>query len=150
LKEESKQMKFGFDLHGVIDARPEVFAALTSALVEARHEVHILTGPPETPDLIQTLSEMGIRWTHLFSIVDHLRQLDAIGELIEPMWKDERGNWWSNRYDWDRAKGDYCRKAQIDFHLDDSDIYGYFFTTPYARFFSKDSDRVKKIEIPRK
>lgn len=34
-------MKFGLDHDGVISAKPEVFAALSKALVAAGHEVHV-------------------------------------------------------------------------------------------------------------
>ena len=37
-------MKFGFDLHGVLDTHFELYATLTSALAQAGHEVHIITG----------------------------------------------------------------------------------------------------------
>jgi hypothetical protein len=137
-------MKLGLDLHGVIDAKPAVFAVLTKLLVEAGHEVHILTGPPVNDELRSQLDSFGVVWTHLFSIVDQLKS-----EGVH-MWQDEKGHWWSEKYFWDKAKGEYCAKHQIDLHFDDSDQYNYFFTTPYARFFSRDSHRVKKTAVPQK
>ena len=134
-------MKFGFDLHGVIDAKPEMFSVLSKLLVEAGHEVHVLTGPSVTDELRGQLDSLGMRWTHLFSIVDHLRAQGVY------MWQ-ENGSWWSNKYDWDKAKGDYCSQHGIDMHFDDSDHYSYFFTTPYARFYSRDTHRINKTKVP--
>lgn len=134
-------MKFGFDLHGVIDAKPELFSALTQALVQAGHEVHILTGPSITEELTKQLQSFGVVWTRLFSIVDQLKATDI------KMWM-ENGTWWSDRYNWDKAKGEYCSAHKIDLYFDDSDHYQYFFTTPYARFLSRDTHRVKKTIVP--
>ena len=37
-------MKFGFDIHGVIDTKPRFYSKLTHRLIEMGHEVHIITG----------------------------------------------------------------------------------------------------------
>ena len=50
---------------------------------------------------------------------------------------DANGHPFMNDYDWDKTKADYCLKHGIQLHIDDSDAYGYFFKTPYARFYSK-------------
>lgn len=141
-------MKFGFDLHGVIDAKPELFSVFTKLLLEAGHEVHILTGPPVTDELRGQLDSLGIVWTHLFSIVNALKRRESLGLLQMPMWQDDKGRWWSDAYDWDKAKGEYCAANKIDLHFDDSDHYQYFFTTPYCRFLSRDTHRVRKTIIP--
>lgn len=136
-------MKFGFDLHGVIDAKPEFFSEFTKLLVEAGHEVHILTGPPDGKKLREELDATGVMFTHLFSIADWLKS-----EKVE-MWQDKKGDWWSHPYDWDRAKGVYCERNKIDMHFDDTDSYAYFFKTPFCRFFSKDTKRVQKRLLDR-
>jgi hypothetical protein len=136
-------MRFGFDIHGVLDARPDFFRDLMRVLVDAGAEVHILSGPPAEV-CVRELFALGFgtkQYTHLFSIVDSLRAKGA------DMWQDERGHWWSDPYIWDREKGIYCEEKGIDIHFDDSDTYGYFFKTPFARFFSRDSARVKKTRI---
>lgn len=141
-------MKFGFDLHGVLDAKPQLFSVLTRLLVEAGHEVHILTGPPINDELRGHLDSLGVVWTHLFSIVDELKLQEAKGLLRQPMHQDDQGRWWSDAYDWTRVKGEYSAVRKLDLHFDDSDQYHHFFTTPYARFFSRDSHRVQKTIIP--
>jgi hypothetical protein len=137
-------VKFGFDLHGVIDTRPEFFQEFMESLVTSRAEVHILSGPPAEACLME-LSRHGfirmVHFTHLFSIVDHLRTTGV------KMWQDPKGHWWSEPYDWDRVKGEYCATHNIDLHFDDSDTYRYFFKTPFARFFSRDTERVNKTKV---
>lgn len=136
-----KKLKIGLDIHGVCDARPEVFSVLSKLLVEAGHEVHILTGPKITQKIHDELKSYGIHYTHIFSIADHNEQAG-----VDIKW-DDKGNPHMDPYAWDKTKGEYCAKHGIDLHFDDSDAYGYFFKTPYARVYAKDSERVRKIKI---
>lgn len=127
--------KFSFDVHGVIDATPELFAFLTNLLVEAGHEVHILTGGSWTPDLENQLKEMNIKWTHTFSVYDNLIQNDTPtrGHVEFPDGTVQKK--FVDGY-WDRVKGEYCKEHGIDLHIDDTLIYNDFFTTPFSRFWS--------------
>jgi len=123
-------LKVGIDIHGVATDATGFFQELTKTLVEAGHEVHIITGPPA--ELARREVEaLGLSYTHLFSIVDHHI---AAGT---PITVDSRGHVFCEDYLWDRTKADYCLKNGIQLHLDDSDAYNYFFKTPYARFYSK-------------
>ena len=120
-------MKFGFDIHGVIDKLPKAFAAMSNALVDAGHEVHVITGPRITEEVVEELEGYGIKWTHIFSITDYYSE----AEDVEVRWVD--GDPWVDSHLWDRAKGDYCKRMNIDLHIDDSQDYGRYFKTPYAR-----------------
>lgn len=124
-------MKLGLDIHGVIDAKRELFVEFTSMLRDCNeklghsHEVHILTGPRESDLKPEELA--GIWYTHLFSIVDfHV----AKGTAME--WVKDRA--WMADYDWDRTKADYAREHQLDLTIDDSETYQHFFSTPYMIF----------------
>ena len=132
---KNKILKIGLDVHGVSNEVPEFFAELAKTLIAAGHEVHVLSGPP-IAQIKEELSKLQIPYTHLFSIVDFHKERGT------PMHQDSKGNWHlSGKYGgwwWDRTKGDYCLKNHVSLMLDDSDRYGYFFTTPYARFYSKD------------
>lgn len=134
------KIKIGLDIHGVIDARKEFFSALSKTLVAAGHEVHIITGPPVAA-IKDELASYGIEYTHIFSIVDYHA---SIGTDIK--W-DSKGHAHFDPYLWDKTKAEYCQREGIDLHLDDSDTYNYFFKTPYARFYSKDTSRVRKTQI---
>lgn len=124
-------MRIGIDVHGVIDEKPEFFSKLTKALIESGVEVHILTGPRDNQELRDCLKDHGIFYTKIFSITDHHEKLGT------PIRYDEKRNPFIDEYTWDKTKAEYCLRENIDLHIDDSDSYGYFFKTPYARFFSK-------------
>jgi hypothetical protein len=119
-------MKIGLDFHGVIDSNPELFAELTKMLVEKGHEVHIVTGP-DRAKMIPLLDNYDIKYTHFFSIVE-----DAINNGIEVTW-DKEGNPWVDSEFWNRSKARYCKRNNIDLHIDDSPEYGKHFKTPYLQ-----------------
>jgi len=126
-KEEAmKKIKLGLDIHGVIDAHPEVFAAISQAICSAGHEVHIITGPYDTPELRQTLENNGIVFTHLFSLASYHEEIGT------PIRHDAKGRPWLDDELWERTKGDYCIREKIDMHFDDSTTYSDHFTTPYG------------------
>ena len=122
-------MKLGLDFHGVVDRYPEAFAQMTKALVWGNHEVHIITGQEDGVELRKTLSQMGIHYTHIFSITSyHKRQ----GTPVE---HDENGYPWMDTETWNATKGKYCDDNNIDFHIDDSPEYGkYFKKTAYFTY----------------
>lgn len=132
-------MKIGIDIHGVIDENREFFIQLTSLLCDHGHEVHIITG--KKVKAISGEEMEGITYTHLFSITDYH---ESIGT---PISYDDKGNPHMDPYLWNKTKGEYCLKHGIDLHFDDSDIYSYFFKTPYARILNKNTKRVEKIEL---
>lgn len=134
-------MKFGFDMHGVIDSNPKLFSALTKALKASGHEVHIITGPEVTTEIMEQLYQWGIGYTHYFSIVAYHKKRGTEMRI------DEHGNAHMDPYLWDKTKGEYCAKAGIDLHFDDSDLYSYFFKTPYTRFLNKDTARAQKMAL---
>lgn len=133
----NKKIKIGIDIHGVIDVHPEFFSVLTKLLVDNGHEVHIITGS-RIKEEIKHLENYNVSYTHLFSITDHHTNKGTV-----VTW-DDKGEPHLDPYLWDKTKAEYCKEAGIDLHFDDSDTYNYFFKTPYARFFSKDTHRNKK------
>lgn len=137
-KDEPK--KVSFDVHGVIDANSDFFRILLADLIKQGWEVHIITGAQWSREK-ENLQKLQIPFTHFFSIVDHHVE---IGTRIR--W-DEHGNAHIDEWKWDRTKGRYCARHNIDMHFDDSDIYAYFFKTPYTRYLAKNSARVKKMHI---
>ena len=112
----NNSLKIGLDIHGVIDTFPEKFRQLSYALAKDGAEVHIITGIKRDSTIDEELARAGIRFTHYFSIVEHL---EANGETIE--WRD--GLPYADKGKWNSAKSEYCEKAGIDFMFDDSPIY---------------------------
>jgi hypothetical protein len=115
-------MKIGLDIHGVIDAYPEILAKLSKKWVEAGHPVYIITGQPRN-ECERTVQDAGITYTDFFSIVDHHL---AAGTT---MWDDDvRGKgWWMNPEDWLPTKGVYARRVGLHVHFDDSPEYRPYF-----------------------
>lgn len=137
--DDPRKVKFGFDIHGVLDANTEGFSVMLQALITAGCEVHILTGG-QWKNEEETLRKLGIPYTHFFSLVDYHIAIKT------PMRWDKEGAH-IDPYEWDRTKGLYCQKFGITMHFDNSDSYGYFFKSPYIRYHSNDSARVRKIHL---
>ena len=118
----------GLDYHGVITANPNLFSVLTKILRSLNYEVHIITGSRITEQLKEQLAAYGISYTHLFSISDYQHQHGTAMtgyDEYQPKIDTEI---------WDMTKALYCREHKIDVHVDDSDVYGQHFTTPYILF----------------
>jgi len=125
-------MKIAIDIHGTIDARPRFFSKLTKLLKSFGAEIHITTGVPISSKIIGELAFWQIQYDHLFSITDyHVSK----GTPIE--W-DAKGDPWIEEEIWDRTKGQYCWNRRIDLAIDDSPMYGKYFSTPYMRFEKED------------
>jgi len=129
-----KKHKIGLDIHGVIDKHQEFFKILSHALVDAGHEVHIITGISETKEVIDELTGYGLKWTHFFSITDHHL---SIGTEIE---YDGQNRPYMDPHKWDKTKGWYCKEHGIDMHFDDSNSYHDHFETPYLLMLKKDKN----------
>ena len=109
-------LKVGIDFHGVIDTFPDEFKRLAYALVKDGAEVHVVTGPQKDEEMEDALMRAGIRYTHYFSIVDHLIENGVLVEWVG-------GQPFANRDQWDKAKAEYCEAQGIDFMIDDSPVY---------------------------
>lgn len=116
------------DLHGIINAHPDFFAAATQSLVKDGWEIHVLTGSHlEENKVADELKRYGIAYTHLFSIADYHKE-----RKTEGMWYDKKGDPWVSDIDWDRTKADYCKEHQIAFCIDDTARYAHYFDTPFG------------------
>lgn len=135
-------IRLGIDIHGVSDADIPFFSELSKLLVKNGHEVHILTGSEQSPELERHLAEdLGLRWTHFFSITTHHKERGMAIEYIG-------GNPFMDEETWNATKAAYCEKHGIQLHIDDSPVYGRHFKTPYAKYFpNKQVKKKKKIAI---
>lgn len=128
-------MKIGLDYHNVIDALPIFFSELSKLFVQAGHEIHVITGKEYSDELIQELKNLNITYTHIFSVITHCKEKGV------EIWYTDNNNPWMDEKIWDKVKSEYCTKHNIDIMLDDSTVYGTYFTTPYVCF------NVQKKEI---
>lgn len=140
-KHESKKAKkhvpykIGLDIHGVSDSAPEFFSHLSQLFHIAGCEVHIITGAEQTPELEAQLKALGICYTHFFSITDYHKSIGT------PVTYSSPGNPVINDALWDSTKAEYCRREEIGMMIDDSTVYGQYFSTPYMQI------KIKKFAI---
>jgi len=128
-----KKFKLGIDWHGVLDAIPDEIAFLSKAVCQAGGEVHIITGMFWTKECEEKLKEYGVEWTHKFSVIEyHIEQ-----KTPQCGWHEKFNMPAIPDDPWDRTKADYCKKHNISLHLDDTLIYGDYFSTPFARVWTK-------------
>lgn len=131
--------KIGFDIHGVIDKNPDLFAEMIAEFYSLGYEIHILTGSLITPDIIRELRDYGIRYDFLFSILGYHRSKNT------EMWEDDRGFWIDDDL-WEMTKAMYCKEHEINFHMDDTRSYGDHFTTPFGHITPiKENPRILEI-----
>lgn len=126
-------IKIGIDVHGVADSNPHFFSELSRLLIDNGHEVHILTGAEQTKELEYEIRYiLGLSYTHFFSTTSHNKNAGVEITYID-------GNPYMDNKIWNKAKAEYCLKHGIHLHIDDSDVYGKYFKTPYAKFEYKSS-----------
>lgn len=118
--------KIGVDFHGVINANPQYFRQLFCCALQKNIEIHIISGGPYA-SIASYLAKHHIPYTKLWCIFNYYA---GSGEII--FLPD--GSFHMNDYLWNKAKADYCRREKISVHIDDSFIYGKYFSTPYCRY----------------
>lgn len=122
----NKRLKIGLDFHGVISTRPEFFADFSAEALKRGYEIHIITGGPEA--LIRAeLQRLNIDYTNVFAIMDAYKDCPSVTTY-------HNGELHIDDKVWNMAKAKYCRNHGIDLHIDDSDTYVKWFTTPYCRY----------------
>jgi len=140
-------MKLGLDIHGVIDSNPKSFAFMSQSVISNNGEVHIITGGSWTTELENQLKDYGIRWTSHFSVYDYLLDsgIDSIGTIQFPDGTIQE----KFDYDlWDTIKAGYCKSNKIDLHIDDTEVYSKYFTTPFLLYkSSEDFEKISHTDI---
>ena len=140
-------MKLGLDIHGVIDSNPKSFAFMSQSVIYNNGEVHIITGGSWTTELENQLKDYGIQWTSHFSVYDYLVDsgIDSIGTIQFPDGTIQE----KFDYDlWDTIKAGYCKSNEIDLHIDDTEVYSKYFTTPFLLYkSSEDFEKISHIDI---
>lgn len=115
-------MKLGLDYHGVIDKYPEIFGTLSRLVMASGGQVYIITGHRSTPEFALILEQLGIEYTEVLSVVDFSQR-----HGVEVRY-DEKGDPWIDEEIWNSTKADLCKRYNVDLHIDDSEIYGKYFT----------------------
>ncbi len=124
-------MKLGLDFHGVIDTHAHAFSDITYALIQCGNEVHIITGATEK-ECLPLLEARKIKFTHFFSITDHLIGDLSEDEVREKFIFDKFDRPLFDEKEWNEAKAIYCYDNAIDLHIDDTEFYNEYFKTPFC------------------
>lgn len=90
-------MKVAFDIDDTITLQPEFFALTSKALIDADHEVLIVTFRTDRLEARSFLQSMQIEYTHLITLT-----------------RDEQF-----RADLDSWKGEICRRYRVDILFED-------------------------------
>jgi len=117
-------MRISIDVHGVITERPEFFAWLTKKLVSHHDAIFILTGQAAGIALVRELAKHSILFHHVLSVTTYHRMIGTPisyknGDPTQPVMPYGV---------WDPTKAKLCELYDIDLHIDDSDVYGKYFT----------------------
>jgi hypothetical protein len=112
----------GLDFHGVCDTYPEMFEDLSKSIMYSGGKVYIITGAKVTPFLIEDLKNYRIEYTNILSIIDYHAKNGV------DIRYDEKGEPWINDDLWNSTKANLCEEYNVDIHIDDSEIYGKYFT----------------------
>ena len=118
--------KISFDFHGVINQAPDFFKSLADEARAQENLIYIVSGGPREY-IKEYLSAHGFQYDVLWCIFDYFDAKEKIEVAAD-------GSFHIDDEAWNAAKGKYCAVQDIAIHIDDSPIYGRYFTTPYARF----------------
>lgn len=125
-------LKIGVDLHGVIDANPELFKLISSSFLKMGHQIFIVSGPP-IAHVEYELYKLGIKedihYSDLYTIVDFLRSIGT------KMWQDTiTWQWWASDEDWWGAKSKIAKELKLDIMVDNTEKYGSYFDDIDTKF----------------
>ena len=123
---KNEKIKIGLDFHGVLATNPQYFAGFCRKVIEKGWELHIISGGPRK-DILAYLQANNIRFSKLYTI---LETCDNKGEV--EYFAD--GSFYVEESIWNKAKGEYCKKNKIDLHIDDSEYYAPYFSTPFCLY----------------
>lgn len=121
-------MKFriGLDIHGVLDKNFEQYLKLVDVIASSETwdgcEIHIITGIKEDLGLIDNPEIAKIGYGKWFSIHEECERLGVDINF------DSKGRPLVDPEIWDKQKALYCERNKIDFMIDDSPVYGKYFT----------------------
>ncbi len=137
--------KIGLDFHGVISAQPQKFATFCREIRTHGIKVYIISGGPKNT-VISFLDRYNIEYDYVWAILDYCVEQGISVEY------DVEGFHIPTEI-WDKAKADYCANEGIQFHIDDSNVYGKHFVTPYCQYNICDSycqlDNKLKVDFTR-
>ena len=131
----------GIDLHGVLDAHPEILRPVLRALHLLEIRIYIISGP-SSDQIVKQLADLkfqkGVHYTGVASVVDFLKMHHV------PMWQDSKDDWWTEDLPWNQAKASICAALEVDVLIDDCKAYEEFFAETATKFIL--TEKLKKTK----
>lgn len=118
--------KISVDFHGVLNKNPEYFKAFVDYARTQGFLVYVVSGGPRVT-ITEFLRQHDIAYSSLWCVIDE----PQINEQTQ-FFAD--GSFRVDDYLWDKAKAEFCRDEEIGLHIDDSEVYGAYFSTGYCRY----------------
>ena len=123
---KNNKIKIGLDFHGVLATNPEYFSGFCRKVLEKGWELHIISGGPRKY-ILQYLKANNIPFTKLYTILETCDEKGLVKYFTD-------GSFYVEEEIWNKAKGEYCKKNRIDLHIDDSEYYQPYFSTPFCLY----------------
>ena len=120
------KLNIGLDYHGVINKNFSYFSKFCAEARYRGHKIFIITGGPQ-PKIRQQLQNNNISYDFIFAISDYYQALGQTKQISD-------GSFIVPEHLWNMAKGEFCRKNNINFHIDDNLKYSQWFTTPFCLY----------------
>ena len=121
-----KRIKIGIDYHGVITANPDFFRKFNRLAMERGCKIYVLSGGSGA-DIKKFLQSHEIAYSVVWSMLDYFANQNMVSYLPD-------GSFQVQDALWNEAKAKYCLENGIDFHIDDSALYGQTFETPFCLY----------------
>ena len=122
----NRKIKIGIDYHGVITANPDFFRKFNKYAIENNCLIYIISGGHKK-DIEAYLNKHTIAYSVIWSTLDYYDDLQKVEYFDDGTFKVDDTLW-------DKAKAWYCVQNDIDIHIDDSVVYGKYFTTPFCLY----------------
>ncbi|MBE6450473.1 MAG: hypothetical protein E7016_00735 [Alphaproteobacteria bacterium] len=122
----NKKFKIGIDYHGVITANPDFFKKFNRYALDNNCLIYVISGG-HTKDIEKYLTEKQISYSAIWSTLDYYDKLQEVRY-------NQDGTFKVDDILWDSAKALYCAQNDINVHIDDSVVYGKYFTTPFCLY----------------
>jgi len=125
----TKCKKISVDFHGVINFDPVLFGAMMRLWHDKGIKIYVVSGGPHEY-IAAYLQKHNIPYDNLWCIFDYFNSREKITVAAD-------GSFHIDDELWNAAKGKFCAAEKIDLHIDDSNVYGKYFSTPYVQFDGK-------------
>lgn len=122
--------RIGLDFHGVLNSNPDFFKEFCAFAKSRGAQIYIISGGPRET-IIDFLARRQISYDKIWCIFDYFAARNKVKFMAD-------GSFYVEDKEWNSAKGEYCRQNKICLQIDNSTVYGKYFSTPYCLYNETD------------